>query len=106
MKRFPSELSPCIATKTDPGFTWRESYSTPVTSGFPLWLRNSAPSRRCWKVIGWNYRVRRTGVRDQGSGIRDQWAEETAVRDVASTKCLRIAIARELGTSSSLISDL
>src|SRR5579872_414381 len=56
MKRFPSELSPRMATKAQPGFTRRESYSTLVTSGFPLWLRNSAPSSRCWKVIARNYR--------------------------------------------------
>src|SRR5579863_1964950 len=58
MKRFPSELSPRIATKAQPGFTRRESYSTLVTLGSPLRLRSSAPSSRCWKVIARNYRAR------------------------------------------------
>ena len=40
-----------MATKTVPGRTRRESYSTPATPGFPLWERTSAPCRSCWKVI-------------------------------------------------------
>src|SRR6266480_4555248 len=60
MKRLPSEVSPRIATNKHPGFTRRESYSTLLTSGFPLWLRISAPSSRCWNVIAGNYRTRET----------------------------------------------
>src|ERR1017187_1273764 len=52
MKRLPSLDSPFIATKIVPGRTRRESYSTPVTAGFPLWERTSAPCRRGWNVIG------------------------------------------------------
>src|SRR6266576_3050759 len=52
MKRLPSLLSPFIATKTLPGPTRRESYSTPVTGGLPLCESTSAPSSSCWKVIG------------------------------------------------------
>src|SRR5579872_3840495 len=56
MNRFPSEVSPWMATNTHPGLTRRESYSTPLTLGSPLWARTSAPSSRCWKVIAGNYR--------------------------------------------------
>src|ERR1035438_5497994 len=40
-----------MATNTFPGCTRRESYSTPVTCGFPLWARISTPSSRARKVI-------------------------------------------------------
>src|SRR5207244_4260767 len=56
MKRLPSDVSPCMATNTHPGLTRRESYSTLLTLRSPVWLRTSAPSRRCWKVIARNYR--------------------------------------------------
>src|SRR6266403_2055858 len=52
MNRLPSLVSPFMATKTVPGRTRRESYSTPATAGFPLSERTSAPCRSCWKVIG------------------------------------------------------
>src|ERR1700687_5398526 len=52
MNRFPSLISPFMATKTVPGCTRRESYSTPATAGLPLWERTSAPCRSCWNVIG------------------------------------------------------
>src|SRR5208282_1434771 len=52
MNRLPSLVSPFMATKTVPGRTRRESYSTPATPGFPLWERTSAPCRSCWNVIG------------------------------------------------------
>src|ERR1700674_17226 len=52
MNRLPSLVSPFMATKTVPGRTLRESYSTPATAGFPLWERTSAPCRSCWNVIG------------------------------------------------------
>src|SRR5438445_5351673 len=55
MNRFPSFDPPCTATNTLPGFTRRESYSTPVivgfSWGFPLWARTSTPSRRSRNVI-------------------------------------------------------
>src|SRR5208337_429045 len=51
MNRLPSLVSPFMATKTVPGRTRRESYSTPATAGFPLWERTSAPCRSCWNVI-------------------------------------------------------
>ena len=51
MKRFPSLVSPFIATKAFPGAPCRESYSTPVTAGLPLCESTSAPCRSCWKVI-------------------------------------------------------
>src|SRR5258708_4657902 len=63
MKRFASLVSPFMATKTVPGPTRRESYSTPLTGGLPLelplWESTSAPSRSCWKVIGVDYIRRR-----------------------------------------------
>src|ERR1039458_7278195 len=70
MKRLPSDASPCMATNTHPGLTRRESYSTPLTLGSPLWARTSAPSSRCWKVIAGNYRPPRNCcvVRDEPSG--------------------------------------
>src|ERR1700704_1250109 len=52
MNRLPSLVSPFMATKTVPERTLRESYSTPATTGFPLWERTSAPCRSCWNVIG------------------------------------------------------
>src|SRR5271157_1850100 len=52
MNRLPSLVSPFMATKTVPGRTRRESYSTPATAAFPLWERTSAPCRSCWNVIG------------------------------------------------------
>src|ERR1017187_4670853 len=52
MNRLPSLVSPFMATKTVPGRTRRESYSTPATAGFPLCERTSAPCRSCWNVIG------------------------------------------------------
>src|SRR5580658_4163984 len=55
IKRLPSEVSPRMATNRHPSFTRRESYSTLLTSGFPLCARISAPSSRCWKVIAQNY---------------------------------------------------
>src|SRR5271154_6345793 len=47
-----------MATNTLPGFTRRESYSTPLTPGSPLRARTSAPSSTCWKVIAQNYMAR------------------------------------------------
>src|SRR5581483_4051067 len=47
----PSLDSPRMATNTCPGFTRRESYSTPVTGGLPLWARTSAPCRRSRNII-------------------------------------------------------
>src|SRR5947207_14913497 len=51
IKRFQSLHSPRIATNTFPGFTRRESYSTPVTGGFPLCAETSTPSRSSRKFI-------------------------------------------------------
>src|SRR6185437_2819382 len=51
INRLPSLESPFMATKASPGFTLRESYSTPVTCGFPLLARISTPFRRSWKCI-------------------------------------------------------
>src|SRR5208282_90086 len=51
MNRLPSLVSPFMATKTVPGRTRRESYSTPATAGFPLCERTSAPCKSCWNVI-------------------------------------------------------
>src|SRR5260370_35423995 len=70
MKRFPSDASPCMATNTDPGLTRRESYSTPLTLGSPLWARTSAPSSRCWKVIAGNYRPPRNALGAKPCGTR------------------------------------
>src|SRR6267142_4490173 len=52
MNRLPSLVSPFMATNTVPERTLRESYSTPATTGFPLWERTSAPCRSCWNLIG------------------------------------------------------
>src|SRR5439155_17549710 len=49
----PSLDSPRMATKTSPGRTRRESYSTPLTLGLPRWDNTSAPSRSCRKFIDW-----------------------------------------------------
>src|SRR3954462_8145135 len=73
--RFPSEVSPFIATNTQPGLTRRESYSTPVTSGFPLWLRNSTPSIRFWKVIRRNYCTSDAVVSGQFSAIGSEFSD-------------------------------
>ena len=53
-----------MATNRQPGFTLRESYSTPVTSGFPLWLRNSAPSKRLLESHWLEFMRQGLGVRD------------------------------------------
>src|SRR5580765_2538766 len=58
MNLFPSLDSPRMATNASPRFTRRESYSIPLTSGFPLWERTSAPYRSCWKFMAVNYRVK------------------------------------------------
>src|SRR4051794_32112942 len=61
MKRFPSLDSPRIATNTSPGFTWRESYSTPATSGLPLWASTSAPYKSSRRVTAVEYIANSTG---------------------------------------------
>src|SRR5882724_9127773 len=63
MKRLPSVASPRIATKTFPGFNFRESYSRPETDASPSCARTSTPSR-IWRkfmrqvtIIGLLYTV-------------------------------------------------
>src|SRR5882762_1563890 len=52
MKRLPSVASPRIATKTFPGFNFRESYSRPETDASPSCARTSTPSRSSRKFMG------------------------------------------------------
>src|SRR3954454_3276517 len=56
MNLLPSLVSPWMATKSAPGLTRRESYSTLDTAASPLWDNTSAPCRSCWKFIALNYR--------------------------------------------------
>src|SRR5437879_8509383 len=67
MNWLPSELSPRMATKTVPGLTRRESYSTLLTPGSPLCARISAPSSNCWKVIVGNYMAQEPQEAPQGA---------------------------------------
>src|SRR5581483_3569162 len=72
MKRFPSLVSPRMATNKHPGLRRRESYSTAVTSASPDSDTTSAPLRTSWKVIDYRnykgipnaYRSKRTATCD------------------------------------------